>query len=38
MFLLDSSDAGKYGGTGLTFDWNLAKPCREIPGNYRRRA
>jgi phosphoribosylanthranilate isomerase len=29
IFLLDSSDTGKYGGTGLTFDWNLARPIAE---------
>jgi len=29
MFLLDSSDGDKYGGTGLTFDWNLARPIAE---------
>ena len=29
MFLLDSSTADKYGGTGMTFDWNLAKPIAE---------
>lgn len=29
MFLLDSSDSEKYGGTGRTFDWNLAKLVAE---------
>jgi phosphoribosylanthranilate isomerase len=29
MFLLDSNDREKYGGTGLTFDWNLARPITE---------
>jgi phosphoribosylanthranilate isomerase len=29
MFLLDTRDWGKYGGTGLTFDWNLARPIAE---------
>jgi phosphoribosylanthranilate isomerase len=29
MFLLDANDGNKYGGTGLTFDWNLAKPIAE---------
>lgn len=29
MFLLDSNDSEKYGGTGLTFDWNLARPIAE---------
>jgi len=29
MFLLDSKDGEKYGGTGLLFDWNLAKPIAE---------
>jgi phosphoribosylanthranilate isomerase len=29
MFLLDSSDNEKYGGTGRTFDWNLAKLVAE---------
>jgi phosphoribosylanthranilate isomerase len=29
MFLLDSNEKDKYGGTGMTFDWNLAKPIAE---------
>ena len=29
MFLLDSNAREKYGGTGLTFDWNLARPIAE---------
>jgi phosphoribosylanthranilate isomerase len=29
IFLLDANDGNKYGGTGLTFDWNLAKPVAE---------
>jgi len=29
MFMLDASDGEKYGGTGLTFDWNLARPIAE---------
>jgi phosphoribosylanthranilate isomerase len=29
MFLLDSNARKKYGGTGMTFDWNLARPVAE---------
>ena len=29
MFLLDTAASDKYGGTGMTFDWNLAKPIAE---------
>ena len=29
MFLLDSNARDKYGGTGMTFDWNLAQPIAE---------
>jgi phosphoribosylanthranilate isomerase len=29
IFLLDSNAREKYGGTGLTFDWNLARPIAE---------
>ena len=29
LFLLDTSARDKYGGTGRTFDWNLAKPIAE---------
>ena len=29
LFLLDSEVKGKYGGTGLTFDWRLARPLTE---------
>jgi len=29
LFLLDSNVRFKYGGTGRTFDWNLAKPIAE---------
>ena len=29
IFLLDSSTREKYGGTGMTFDWNLALPIAE---------
>jgi phosphoribosylanthranilate isomerase len=29
LFLLDAGVADKYGGTGITFDWNLAKPVAE---------
>jgi phosphoribosylanthranilate isomerase len=29
LFLLDSSDRERYGGTGRTFDWNLARPIAE---------
>jgi phosphoribosylanthranilate isomerase len=32
IFLLDANVRGKYGGTGLTFDWKLAVPiAREFP-------
>jgi phosphoribosylanthranilate isomerase len=30
IFLLDSNAKEKYGGTGMTFDWNLARPIAEI--------
>jgi phosphoribosylanthranilate isomerase len=29
IFLLDASVKERYGGTGMTFDWNLAKPIAE---------
>jgi phosphoribosylanthranilate isomerase len=29
IFLIDSSDREKYGGTGLTFDWELAQPIAQ---------
>jgi phosphoribosylanthranilate isomerase len=29
LFLLDASTGDKYGGTGITFDWNLARPLAE---------
>jgi phosphoribosylanthranilate isomerase len=29
IFLLDANEKDKYGGTGMTFDWNLAKPIVE---------
>ncbi len=29
MFLLDTASADKYGGTGITFYWSLAKPITE---------
>ena len=29
LFMLDSNVREKYGGTGRTFDWNLAKPVAE---------
>ena len=29
LFLLDASTGDKYGGTGITFDWNLARPVAE---------
>jgi phosphoribosylanthranilate isomerase len=29
IFLLDTSVRGRYGGTGKTFDWKLAKPIAE---------
>jgi phosphoribosylanthranilate isomerase len=29
IFLLDSNVREKYGGTGMTFDWNLARPIAE---------
>jgi phosphoribosylanthranilate isomerase len=29
IFLLDTATPDKYGGTGMTFDWNLAKPITE---------
>jgi phosphoribosylanthranilate isomerase len=29
IFLLDSNAGEKYGGTGMTFDWNLARPIAE---------
>ena len=39
MVLLDTAAKDKYGGTGTTFDWNLAKPIVEkYPGDHRRRA
>jgi phosphoribosylanthranilate isomerase len=31
IFLLDANAGEKYGGTGMTFDWNLARP---IAGKY----
>jgi phosphoribosylanthranilate isomerase len=32
IFLLDANAGEKYGGTGLTFDWNLAQPiARQFP-------
>jgi len=29
VYLLDSQVKGKYGGTGMTFDWSLARPAAE---------
>ncbi len=29
MYLLDTQVKGKHGGTGITFDWSLAKPVAE---------
>jgi phosphoribosylanthranilate isomerase len=29
LFLLDAAHAGEYGGTGQTFDWELAKQARD---------
>jgi phosphoribosylanthranilate isomerase len=29
LFLLDAGVSDKYGGTGITFDWNLARPLAE---------
>lgn len=30
FFLLDAYDAGQRGGTGLTFDWNIARQASDI--------